>query len=226
MRRHPEVCKGPSVQLAPASAPIVLAYIRVSSASQDAAYQRTAIEHAARCRGFRIDHWFADVATGGTMDRPELGALHRALERGGVHSVWVWRLDRLSRSGIAETFGCIDRIRRTGAALISVADAFALDDGPMGDLVLAVISWAAQQERLKIRENQAAARQRLEQQGRTWGRPPLAPHKRDGVRALQSQGRTRREIARALEISESSVRKLLREFGLTAAAENKPLRGE
>lgn len=201
-----------------ARAPAVAGYIRVSSASQDHAYQRHAIELAARARGASIDRWFGDVATGGTMDRPQLQRLRAELARRAIGTIWVWRLDRVSRSGIADTLGFLEECKQSGCSLISVSDGFALE-GPAAELVCAVLAFAAQLEREKLRENQQAARARLESQGRNWGRPRLAPHQRDGVAVLASQGFSRSAIAAQLDISESSVRKVLRELGYTAAAE-------
>lgn len=201
----------------------VAGYIRVSTASQDHASQRHAIELAARARGEQIDRWYADTTTGSSMDRPELRRLWRALEQHQVQRVWVWRLDRLSRAGALATLRAVEQIRAAGATLASVADSFPLE-GPTGELMLMLTAWCSEQERLKIRENQAAARARLEAEGRSWGRPPLAPHKRDAVARLASQGKTVREIAREAECSKTFVHSVMRELGYTAAAVKTPRR--
>lgn len=202
--RPEELERGPEHGACPSRA--VAGYIRVSSPSQDYAYQRHAIELAARARGMTIDRWYADTASGATMQRPELVRLQCALAAGELAHVWVWRLDRLTRSGIVDTLSIVNEIRRAGATPQSVADGFAFDGGPVGDLVLAVLAFCAQLERDKIAENQAAARARLESQGRSWGRPSLSAAKGDAARALWLQGKTRREIARELKISLTSVR--------------------
>lgn len=192
----------------------VVGYIRVSSASQDYTYQRTAIDAAARARGEKIGEWFADVASGGTLDRPQFSRLRAALDVRAVRRVWVWRLDRLTRTGIADTLECVSHVRRCGADLVSVADQVALDGGPAGELVLAVLAWCAQMERQKIRENQDAARERMQREGRSWGRPPLPDQLRDAVAAAKSHGLSCREIARQLKVSKSWVHRVLREMGL------------
>jgi len=192
---------------------VVAGYIRVSSASQDYEYQRTAIVAAARARGDGVDDWFADVASGGTLERPEFRRLQGALDARRVRRVWVWRLDRLTRSGIADTLEVVSHVRRSGAELVSVSDAVALDGGPTGELVLAVLAWCAQMEREKIRENQDAARERMRREGRSWGRQPLPPAMRDAVALEASQGFSRREIARKLKVSKSYVDGVLRKLG-------------
>lgn len=187
----------------------VAAYIRVSSASQDHASQRHAIELAARARGEAIDRWFADTTTGAVMERPQLARLWRALETREVSRVWVWRLDRLSRAGALPTLEAVQRVRAAGATLASVADPFTLE-GPAAEVILVLVAWCNEQERLKIRENQAAARARLEEQGRNWGRPRLPAHKRDAAALLASQGKSIREIARELQISKTKVGEIVR----------------
>lgn len=43
---------------------------------------------------------------------------------------------------------------------------------PAAEVVLAVMAWAAKMERLAINERISAARAQLEEEGRSWGRPP------------------------------------------------------
>jgi DNA invertase Pin-like site-specific DNA recombinase len=204
---------------------VVAAYVRVSSRSQDAAYQRAAIERAAHARGEEVAIWFSDTASGKTMDRPELSAALAAIRAGMVRRLWVWRVDRLTRSGIVDTLTVLQEVRRHGCECASVADGFALD-GPAADVILSVLAWAAQMEREKIAENQAAARARLEAVGRTWGRPPIdiTPHEIDRVLELRRAGYTQLGIASRLHISAKRVSRILRENDSQAAAENMPVR--
>lgn len=200
------------------------AYIRVSSRSQDYAYQRLAIERAARARGEVIHLWYADVASGRTMDRPQLRKLRDAVRVGRLHRVWVWRLDRLTRSGIVDTLSCIQEMKRHGCALSSVADGFALD-GPGAEVILSVLAWAAQLEREKLRENQLAARARMAAEGRAWGRPrELTSDQKCLIHLLAEQGVGRKEIAAQAKCSMTSVWNVLHENEPQAAAENMPFR--
>lgn len=189
--------------------PVVAGYIRVSSRSQDYAYQRHAIEGAARARGEPVVQWFGDVATGSKMERPQLIKLRDAIRAGRIQRLWVWRLDRLTRSGIVDTLSCIGEIQRAGCSVSSVADGFPLE-GPAGELFMAMVAWAAQQEREKIRENQLAARQRMEAKGLNWGHPPIPPDRADKVRDLAHQGFSIRKIAKQLSLGKTTVWKIVR----------------
>jgi DNA invertase Pin-like site-specific DNA recombinase len=72
-------------------------------------------------------------------------------------------------------------------------------------------------ERLAINERIAAARERVEAEGRKWGRPSrLTDHDRAKVAALKREGRTVREIAVAMKIPRSTV---ARAFKTAAAAD-------
>ena len=98
------------------------AYLRVSSKAQDFPTQRAAIERAAAARGDAIRSWYAEKRSGKTLARLELDRL-RADARGGlVRRLYVFRLDRLTRSGIRDTFELIEELRAAGVEVVSVAD--------------------------------------------------------------------------------------------------------
>jgi hypothetical protein len=124
---------------------------------------------------------------------------------GHVHRLYVFKLDRLARSGIRDTFEVIEELRAHGAELVSVSDGFALD-GPVAEVVLAVMAWAAKMERLAINERISAARERVESEGRSWGRPArLSAEEFTRVRKLRAEGRSLRQVAAALKVPPATV---------------------
>jgi DNA invertase Pin-like site-specific DNA recombinase len=185
-------------------------YVRVSSGSQDNAMQRDAIEVAARARQHTIGRWYADTISGSLTRRPELDALRRDVHAGHVRRVYVWRLDRLSRAGIRDTLSIVAEFREAGAELLTVADGFTLVDGPQSEVVLAVLAWAAQMERLAIGERIAAARERAAARGEGWGRPPrMQPFDVRKARELQDAGKSVRHIAMAMHVPKTTVARAL-----------------
>jgi DNA invertase Pin-like site-specific DNA recombinase len=199
-------------------------YVRVSSASQNAAMQREAIERARVARGEPHIAWYEDTITGATTKRPGLDALRHDVRQGLISRLYVWRLDRLGRSGIRDTLDLVEELRRNGCELVTLADGFDVA-GPAGEVVLAVIAWAAKMERLAIRERLDEARARATAAGKTWGRP--ARMTRDQVRearAMQSTGRSVRAIAMALKVPKSTILRALRPSQKwPAMAHTKPL---
>lgn len=183
------------------------AYVRVSSNGQSLAAQSDAIRRAARARGDELGRWFREKVSARSLDRPELGALREAVRRGEVRKLYVFRIDRLSRSGIRDTLALLDELGRGGCELVTVADGFELA-GPARDVVLAVISWAAQMERAALGERISAARARVERAGGRWGRPRREV---DVARAreLAAKGKSVRQIAVALKVPRTTLARAL-----------------
>jgi DNA invertase Pin-like site-specific DNA recombinase len=185
------------------------AYVRVSSKAQDHATQRAAIERAATARGDTVIAWYAEKLSGKTLGRPELDRLRTAVRVGEVRRLYVYRLDRLTRSGIRDTLDLVDELRGAGVDIVTIADGFDLN-GPAAEIILAVMAWAAKMERLAINERIAAARARLEAEGRPWGRPKrLTPAQVEAIVADRAAGKTVREIARARKVPKSTVARAL-----------------
>ena len=188
---------------------VTVAYMRVSSRAQDLASQRVAIEKAAQARGDIIETWYSEKRSGKALARPELACLRAEVRAGRIGRLYLYRLDRLTRSGIRDTFEVIEELRAHGVQVVSVSDGFALD-GPAAEVILAVIAWAAKMERLAINDRISAARERLEAEGRPWGRPSrLSELDRARLRALRQEGRSLRDIAVAMKVPRSTVARAL-----------------
>jgi DNA invertase Pin-like site-specific DNA recombinase len=190
----------------------VAAYIRVSSKTQDHASQRAAIEREAAARGDAIGAWYAEKVSGKTLDRPELARLREDARAGRVARVYVFRLDRLTRSSVADTFKVVDELRRAGVVLVCVSDNLTIKPGEdvVSDVMIFALGLAAKIERTAINERISAARTRVEDAGGSWGRP--ARVKGDTLAkafALQASGKTVREIAAALKVPRSTIGRAL-----------------
>jgi len=187
----------------------VAAYVRVSSAAQDVKTQRASIARAAKARGDVVGAWFVETMSGKSTQRPELTRLRASVRAGEVARLYVYRIDRLTRSGIRDTLDLVDEFTRAGCALVTVADGFDFQ-GPAGEVVLAVIAWAAKVERLAIGERISAARARVEAEGGSWGRPPrMTPALVAKARARAARGHSVREIAAALKVPRSTVYRVI-----------------
>jgi DNA invertase Pin-like site-specific DNA recombinase len=188
----------------------VAAYYRVSSKAQDFATQRNAVERAATARGDTISMWRSEKRSGRHLARPELDSLRADARAGLIRKLYIYKLDRLTRSGISDTLQVIEELRRHGCEVVSVADGIDLH-GPAAEVVLCVMAWAAKMERLAINERISAARDRVEAEGRKWGRPSrFNDEAKAKVVALHQQGRSIRDIAVALKVPKSTVGRVLR----------------
>lgn len=189
---------------------MAVGYLRVSTSSQDTAAQRAAIEAAAAARGDVIAEWFEEARGGHTLHRPELGKLRAAVKAGGVARVYVFRLDRLARSGVADTFRVLGEFRARGCALVTVADSMPDMDGPWGDVVIAVLAAAAEIELVALKERLRVARERCEREGKKWGRPGrLTRSHWPLLLELQGKGYSVRKMAMSLKVPRTTVQRAL-----------------
>lgn len=198
-----------------------IAYVRVSSRAQDHATQRSAIERAAYARGDTIDDWRAEKRSAKTMQREELQRLLAEARAGALHGrrLYLYRLDRLTRSGISDTLTTLEDLRSHGVHVVTVADGFDVT-GPHAEIIVAVMAWAAKMERLATAERISAARERLAEEGRPWGRPKrMSPELVARAQAMHAEGRTVREIAMALKQPKSTVGRALVSQNPTGGAE-------
>lgn len=187
---------------------MIAAYVRVSSLAQNLATQRDAILR--RAAGDELV-WFEEKVSAKTMKRPELERLRTLVRSGAVKRLYVFRLDRLSRTGIRDTFEVIEECREHGCELVSIADGFDLS-GPAADVIIAVMAWAAQQERLVRNERIAAARTRLAAAGEPWGRPPrMTAAELATATKMRGRGESVRAIAAALRVPRATVARALKQ---------------
>lgn len=190
------------------------AYCRVSSASQSQRMQIDAITKSARARGDKVTQWYSDKVSGASL-RPELERLRNDARAGKVRRLYVYRLDRLSRRGIAETVSLVKEFKQCGAELVLIADGFSLE-GDSAEVIVAVLSWAAQMERAAINERTEAARARALAKGEPWGRPRRVDDlmvARVRKAKKKDAALTVREIAIALKIPKLTVDRILSQKG-------------
>ena len=143
-----------------------------SDESQDPTNQLNPLRDYAKALGGEIVHEYIDLASGGNGDRKDFLQMFEDADKRKFDLLLVWSLDRLSREGISNTLGYLERLKRSGIALKSLQESW-LDtrDEGLGQLLLAIFSWVAQQERKRIVERTKAGLERAKKQGKSLGRP-------------------------------------------------------
>lgn len=150
-------------------------YLRVSTDEQardgvSLAVQEQRCTEAARAAGatdvvvYRDDGW-----SGTTAERPELMRLLADLH--GIDTVFVWKLDRLSRS-VRDWANLMDVFAKHDTGFVSVTEAFDFSS-PMGRAMMAMLAVFAELFVDILRENVRAALQHRAEQGHQHGRAPL-----------------------------------------------------
>ena len=178
-----------------------IGYCRVSTDDQNPDLQLTALKRA-RCRTI-----FTDKATGTTVKRPELAKCLKALDAGDV--LIVWKLDRLGRS-LRDLIGLLDDLKARGVAFRSLTES--IDTAtPTGRAMWQMIGILAELERSLLHERTQAGRAAAIARGVKMGRKPkLSPQQVAHARQLREQGKSSKQIAPLLKVSERTVERVLR----------------
>lgn len=152
----------------------ILGYARVSSYGQAEDRQVIALKEA----GVPEKYIYIDKQSGSSFDRPQYKRLLRKLDKNCV--LFIKSIDRLGRN-YADLNEEWRRITKEKGADIVVIDMPILDTRQdknligtlISDLVLALLSYVAENERASIRQRQAEGIAAAKARGIKFGRPPL-----------------------------------------------------
>lgn len=149
-------------------------YTRVSKndESQTPENQREPLKKLADSLSLEIIGEYQDFASGGNSNRPQFQQMLADAKSRKFDLILVWSLDRFSREGISNTLAYLETLKRSGVALKSLQEGW-LDtsDEGMSQLLIAIMSWVAKQERERISERTKAGLVRAKNNGKTLGRP-------------------------------------------------------
>jgi putative DNA-invertase from lambdoid prophage Rac len=177
---------------------------RVSTDRQETECQRPEVEQLARVRGFEVVKVFEEKMSAAKV-RPEYAKMMKEARRGAFDVIVVWAIDRFGRSMIGNVSDVLelDRVR-----VVSVRESWLDTGSPVRTLLLAIFSWLAEQERVRIgertRAGMAAARRRESRVGR-----PRARLDEEQLREPKSRGMSVRKIAAAMNIGTATVQRHL-----------------
>lgn len=153
---------------------------------QDPENQLIQLRDFCKAMNWDIHSEYIDKMSGANPARPQFRRMIQDAMLRRFKGILVWKLDRFSREGIINTMSYIKQLKERGVWLRSMTESW-LDTSQEGitDIVLAIMSWAAAEERKKISERTKAGIQRRKNLG-TWkgGRP------RKNVPLLSGSGNT------------------------------------
>ena len=182
-------------------------YARVSTSDQQTIplQIRALREYAAR-RGWSIALQVKEVGSG-TSERKLREKLLDAARRREIDVVLVWRLDRWGRS-VADLLATLQELEHLGVGFVSLTEALDLTT-PAGRAMAGLLAVFAEFERDILRERVRAGLAHARQNGTRLGRPATAGLHTAEIRKLHRAGIAKAEIARRLQISRTSVRRIL-----------------
>jgi DNA invertase Pin-like site-specific DNA recombinase len=164
-------------------------------------------DYAAK-RGWEIAVQIKEVGSG-AVERELREQLLAAARRREIDVVLVWRLDRWGRS-LVDLVVTLKELAELGVAFVSLTEALDLTT-PTGRAMAGLLSVFAAFEHEILRERIRAGIAEARLQGKHLGRPVTAGKKAGQIRKLHRAGVSKAEIARSLNISRTSVRRILGE---------------
>ena len=186
-------------------------YARVSTKNngQDPETQLVALREYVQARGFDAVDEYVDVGISGSKDRrPALDRLMKDARRRRFDAVLVARFDRFARS-TRHLVLALEEFSALGVDFISLSESIDTST-PMGKMVYTVIAAVAELERSLIGERVVMGINRAKVKGKQLGRPRGTKASLRKIRKLKGKGLSVRDIASELNVSKSTVSRLLK----------------
>jgi DNA invertase Pin-like site-specific DNA recombinase len=182
-------------------------YARVSTHDQQTLpLQLSAMREHAERRGWSVSLIVEDVGSG-VRERPRREDLVRAARRREIDLILVWRLDRWGRS-LVDLVTTLQELTALQVGFVSLSEALDLTT-PSGRALAGMLAVFAEFERDILRDRVRAGIAQARKEGRPHGRPLTMARYEADVKRLSQEGVSKREIAKRLGISRTSVRRFL-----------------
>jgi DNA invertase Pin-like site-specific DNA recombinase len=181
-------------------------YARVSTLDQSCELQMEDLRRYASQRFGRCCEFVDEGVSGTQRRRPQLDMLMNNARKRLFDVVLVWKFDRFARS-VKHLVDSLDEFRALGIDFVSYTEGVDTTT-PTGQLLFHIVGAVAQFERDLIAERVRAGIAHARALGKRIGRP-RAEINLEQVRELRHQGRSLRQIATALAVPVSRVRRAL-----------------
>lgn len=182
-------------------------YARVSTHDQQTLpMQIDSLTEYAKRRQMEIVLRVEDIGSGASV-RPRRERLLQAARRRDIDVILVWRLDRWGRS-LADLVSSLQELSSLGVGFVSLSEALDMTT-PSGKALAGMLAVFAEFERDILRDRVRAGIAQARKAGKPHGRPNTTERYRDTIIELSTQGLSKSEISRRLDIGRSTVRRLL-----------------
>ncbi len=183
----------------------VAIYARVSKETSDNTNQLLILRDYCQKMNYEIHDEYVDVISGGSPNKPEFNRMMLEASKRMFHLLLFYSLDRFSREGTRKTIHYLQVLEDYGVAYKSYAEQYIDSSGIFKDVIIALLSTLAKQERVRISERVHAGLNRARQQGRIGGRPTLDAFKIRKINELKLSGMSITAISRELQVSRGTI---------------------
>ena len=187
-------------------------YLRVSTDRQTVENQRPEVDRVITERGLEVVRAYEESESA-VKRRPEFDRMLAEAKAGTFDVLVVWALDRFGRAAVDNLLAVRD-LDAAGVTVVSAREPWLDTSGPFREPMMFLVSWLGEQERKRLIERThagiARAREKGTKSGKAIGRPKrLARADVERILELHWDGRSGREIAQALKVPRTTVRRAL-----------------
>lgn len=190
----------------------VALYARKSKESSDNTNQLIVLRNYCQKMGYEIYHEYTDTISGGSPNRPEFNHMMKDAAKRKFDMLFFYALDRLTREGTRKTIHYLQMLDDYGVSYKSYTEQYIDSSGIFKDVIIALLSTLAKQERIRISERVKAGLERSRQQGRVGGRPQIETTVVQKIMELKRNGYSIILIAKELKISRNTIYKYLSSY--------------
>ena len=183
----------------------VALYLRISKESSELDNQRLILQDYCDKMKYEIVEIYADIISGASAKRPEFSRMLSDASKHKFSLLLFYSLDRFSRSGTRDTIRYLQMLDDYNVMYKSYTEQYIDSSGIFADVIIALLSTLAKQERIRISERVHAGLARARQQGRVGSRPTLKETKVEKIKKMKIEGISVSGISKALTISRGTV---------------------
>jgi DNA invertase Pin-like site-specific DNA recombinase len=180
-------------------------YARISKDSSDLDNQLLVLRDYCQRMNYEIVNEYTDIISGAAVNRKQFNKMLSDASKRKFDMLLFYALDRFSRAGTRETIHYLQMLDDYGVSYKSFTEQYIDSSGIFKDVIIALLSTLAKQERVRISERVVAGLAKARSQGRIGGRPTLDSKKIEKIRELKSTGMSILAISKELQVSRGSV---------------------
>lgn len=180
-------------------------YARISKDSSDLDNQLIILRDYCQRMNYEVVCEYTDIISGAAQNRNQFNKMLCDASRRKFDLLLFYALDRFSRAGTRETIRYLQMLDDYGIAYKSFTEQYIDSSGIFKDVIIALLSTLAKQERIRISERVKAGLEKSRKAGRIGGRPALDSEKIKKIQELKLSGCSILSISKELRISRGTV---------------------
>jgi DNA invertase Pin-like site-specific DNA recombinase len=192
----------------------VACYVRVSTVDQEKGLdsQERALREYCANHGLTPVVWYKDRISGAADRRPAFDLLQKRVFEGRVHTICVWKLDRVSRKGLKDGVNILTGWLEKDIRVVSVTQQLDFS-GQVGQMLAGILFALAAMERENLRENTRRGLAAAKARGVKLGKHARVFAK--DITPLLEAGQTVMEAAERFAVTRQAIYMALRREGVS-----------